>query len=173
MTQASLKVRFAGPLVTFQDGGRPGQMRFGVSASGPMDRLAATAANVALGNAPGATLIEVSMGGLVLECTEGALSVAVTGGDFTLDETTSYLLSYDDPDFEGGTLGADLALVEITPGTGGQTGGDAYFSAANPYRHYLASINTVDETGAGGGTGGASPPGGGGWDGDDPGGNIP
>ena len=85
MTQASLKVRFAGPLVTFQDGGRPGQMRFGVSASGPMDRLAATAANVALGNAPGATLIEVSMGGLVLECTEGALSVAVTGGDFTVE----------------------------------------------------------------------------------------
>lgn len=98
---------------------------------------------------------------------------SVTGGNFVLDETTSYLLSYDDPDFEGGTLGVTFPLVEIKPGVGGQTGGDAYFSAANPYRHYLASINTVDENGDGGGTGGASPPGGGGWDGDDPGGNIP
>jgi hypothetical protein len=99
--------------------------------------------------------------------------VAVTGGDFTLDETTSYLLSYDDEDFAGGELGVDFALVEITPGTGGQTGGDAYFSAANPYRHYIASISTVNEAGDGGGAGGASPPGGGGWDNDDPGGSIP
>ncbi|QDP55563.1 MAG: hypothetical protein Unbinned273contig1001_54 [Prokaryotic dsDNA virus sp.] len=97
----------------------------------------------------------------------------VTGGDFTLDETTSYLLSYDDPDFAGGELGVDFALVEITPGTGGQTGGDAYFSAANPSRHYLASISTVNEAGEGGGAGGSSPPGGGGWDNDDPGGDIP
>lgn len=99
--------------------------------------------------------------------------VAVIGGDFTLDETTSYLLSYDDEDFAGGELGVDFALVEITPGTGGQTGGDAYFSAANPYRHYLASISTVNEAGEGGGAGGSSPPGGGGWDNDDPGGDIP
>lgn len=99
--------------------------------------------------------------------------VAVTGGDFTLDETTSYLLSYDDENFAGGELGVDFALVEITPGTGGQTGGDAYFSAANPYRHYLASISTVNEAGEGGGAGGSSPPGGGGWDNDDPGGDIP
>tara|TARA_Y100001933_G_scaffold264586_1_gene331107 strand:+ start:1790 stop:3757 length:1968 start_codon:yes stop_codon:yes gene_type:complete len=98
---------------------------------------------------------------------------SVTGGDFTLDETTSYLLSYDDPDFAGGELGVDFALVEITPGTGGQTGGDAYFSAANPSRHYLASISTVNEAGEGGGAGGSSPPGGGGWDNDDPGGDIP
>ncbi len=98
---------------------------------------------------------------------------SVTGGDFTLDETTSYLLSYDDEDFAGGELGVDFALVEITPGTGGQTGGDAYFSATNPYRHYLASVSTVDEAGAGGGAGGSSPPGGGGWDNDDPGGDIP
>ncbi len=98
---------------------------------------------------------------------------SVTGGDFSLAETTSYLLSYDDPDFAGGELGVDFALVEITPGTGGQTGGDAYFSAANPNRHYLASISTVNEAGEGGGAGGSSPPGGGGWDNDDPGGDIP
>lgn len=87
MTDAALRVNFAGPLVTFQDGGRHGQMRFGVSASGPMDRLSASAANVALGNMPEATLIEISMGGLVLECTSGALSVAVAGGDFSVERS--------------------------------------------------------------------------------------
>ena len=98
---------------------------------------------------------------------------SITGGDFTLDEETTYLLSYDDPDFDDGELGVDFTLVEIIPGVGGQTAADAYFSAAHPYRHYLATVTTVNEAGEGGGTGGASPPGGGGWDGDDPGGNIP
>lgn len=100
-------------------------------------------------------------------------AVSVIGDDFTLDQETTYLLCYDDPDFAGGTLGGDLTLVEIVPGVGGQTAADAYFSETNPSRHYLAQVTTVDETGAGGGTGGSSPPGGGGWNGDDPGANIP
>ena len=100
-------------------------------------------------------------------------AVSVIGDDFTLDEETTYLLCYDDPDFAGGTLGGDLTLVEIVPGVGGDTAADAYFSETNPNRHYLAQVTTVDETGAGGGTGGSSPPGGGGWNGDDPGANIP
>ena len=45
MTEALLRVVFAGPHVTLQDGGRPGQMRFGVPASGPMDRKALRIAN--------------------------------------------------------------------------------------------------------------------------------
>lgn len=100
-------------------------------------------------------------------------AVSVIGDDFTLDQETTYLLCYDDPDFAGGTLGGDLTLVEIVPGVGGATAADAYFSETNPNRHYLAQVTTVDETGAGGGTGGSSPPGGGGWNGDDPGANIP
>jgi allophanate hydrolase len=40
MAEAAFYVSFAGPLVTFQDAGRPGNMRYGVAASGPMDRLA-------------------------------------------------------------------------------------------------------------------------------------
>jgi len=49
MREARLTVRSCGPLVSYQDGGRFGMMRFGVPASGPMDRLAHAAANAAIG----------------------------------------------------------------------------------------------------------------------------
>ena len=85
MADAVLTVTFAGPQVSFQDGGRRGWMRFGVPASGPMDRFAHAAANRALGRPAGATAIEVSMGGLSLTCESGTVSFAVCGGGFTLD----------------------------------------------------------------------------------------
>ena len=50
MSEALLSVSFAGPHVSVQDGGRPGLMRYGVPRSGPMDRRAFAAANLALGN---------------------------------------------------------------------------------------------------------------------------
>lgn len=78
---ASVRVAFAGPLVSFQDAGRPGNMRFGVPASGPMDRVAHAAANVSVGNAAGATAIEVSLGGVVLDVLGGAVTMAVAGGE--------------------------------------------------------------------------------------------
>lgn len=82
MTDAMLTVVRSGPHVAFQDGGRPGLMRFGVTGSGPMDRLAHAAANRALGRPDMATGIEVSLGGLVLDCAQGAVSVALAGGGF-------------------------------------------------------------------------------------------
>lgn len=85
MADARLHVVVAGPYVSFQDGGRFGRLRFGVPASGPMDRLAHAAANVAVGNETDSTTIEVSVGGLVLECVSGATSVAVAGGAFVVD----------------------------------------------------------------------------------------
>ncbi len=85
MIDATLRIGFAGPLVTYQDAGRPGHMRFGVSASGPMDRLSHATANAALGNPDDATTVEISMGGLSLECTSGILSLAITGADFTVE----------------------------------------------------------------------------------------
>jgi allophanate hydrolase len=85
MADAGFSVTFAGPLVTVQDAGRPGNMRFGVSASGAMDRVAFDAAHAALGNAPGLAAIEVSLGGLMLTCDAGAVTVAITGGDFVVD----------------------------------------------------------------------------------------
>lgn len=84
MTEARLRIIQAGPHVAFQDGGRAGMMRYGVTRSGPMDRLAHAAANRALGRPGDATGIEVSLGGLTLECIEGALSVAVAGGGFVV-----------------------------------------------------------------------------------------
>ena len=85
MVDVELSVTFAGPLVTFQDGGRPGNMRYGVSASGPMDRLSFDAAHAALGNAPKQTAIEISLGGLMLQCRKGSVTVALTGGDFVVE----------------------------------------------------------------------------------------
>lgn len=82
MTHATLRVMQAGPLCSVQDGGRRGFLRFGVPASGPMDRTALALANHAAGNAAGAAGVEVSLGGLTLVLEEGALSVALAGGGF-------------------------------------------------------------------------------------------
>lgn len=82
MAEAVFSVVHAGPHVTVQDGGRPGMMRYGVPASGPMDRMALAIANTALGNPPGQAGIEVSLGGLVLDCRSGAVTLAVAGGGF-------------------------------------------------------------------------------------------
>lgn len=83
--KARLKIRFAGPHVSIQDHGRPGFARFGVPCSGPMDRLAMSAANLALGNPADAACIEVSLGGLQVECCDGPVSFAVAGGGFVLE----------------------------------------------------------------------------------------
>lgn len=82
MSEARLTVMSSGPLVSYQDGGRFGMMRFGVPASGPMDRLAHAAANVALGRPQHATAIEISLGGLEIACADGEVTCCVAGGDF-------------------------------------------------------------------------------------------
>ena len=99
----------------------------------------------------------------------------ITGGTVQVAETSTFLLCYDDPTFSDGEIGVDITVVVIEPSVGGDVAADAYFSAVNPSRHFLLSINTVDEAGTGGTTGGSSPPGGGGWidDGDGPGTEIP
>ena len=76
MAEASFLVVQAGPHVSVQDAGRPGLLRYGVPASGPMDRLAHRAANLALGKDAGAAGIEVSLGGLELECLAGEAMLA-------------------------------------------------------------------------------------------------
>ena len=82
MTEATLRVTFAGPHVTIQDAGRPGLMRYGVPASGPMDRQSFKLANAVLGNPPGHPGIEISLGGLSLRCKSGAVTLALAGGGF-------------------------------------------------------------------------------------------
>lgn len=82
MAETVFSIVHAGPHVTVQDGGRPGLMRYGVPASGPMDRMSLAIANTALGNPPGQAGIEVSLGGLALDCRSGAVTLAVAGGGF-------------------------------------------------------------------------------------------
>jgi allophanate hydrolase len=80
--KAVVEIEAAGPLTTIQDEGRKGLMRYGVPASGPMDRTSYGIAQAALGNAPGAGGIEVSLGGLTLRCIEGPVAIATAGGGF-------------------------------------------------------------------------------------------
>lgn len=89
-----LRVVFAGPYVTVQDAGRPSLMRFGVPASGPMDAKAFAIAHAVLGNDPAATGIEISRGGLTLDCVAGQVTVAVAGGGFILNHTDQRLGSW-------------------------------------------------------------------------------
>ena len=84
MAEAVFSVAHAGPHVTVQDGGRRGMMRYGVPASGPMDRMSFAIANAALGNPPEQAGIEVSLGGLALDCRSGAVTLVLAGGGFIL-----------------------------------------------------------------------------------------
>ena len=70
---------------TLQDAGRYGAMRYGITPAGPMDPLAHASANRALGNPPGATAVEVGLGGLSLTVEEAPLDVALAGGAFRID----------------------------------------------------------------------------------------
>jgi hypothetical protein len=79
-----LRVLSAGLGATLQDAGRHGYLRFGVTAAGPMDRLAHAAANLAVGNPADATAIEVSVGGIEVTVESAPLHIAVAGGDFSL-----------------------------------------------------------------------------------------
>ena len=67
-----------GPLTTVQDAGRPGQGALGIGRSGACDRAAARLANRLVGNAPGAAVLETTLGGLVLRA-EADLVVTTTG----------------------------------------------------------------------------------------------
>lgn len=80
---ARLTVIQAGPLTSIQGGPRRGFLRFGVPPSGPIDRIAHAAANLAIGRDAAAPGIEMSLGGLLLHCDAGALDFALCGGDFT------------------------------------------------------------------------------------------
>ncbi len=81
---AALLVRAAGPGCSVQDGGRFGYRRYGVTAAGPMDALAHATANRAVGNAPDAAALEVSLGGIELAAEGAPLRLACAGGDFRI-----------------------------------------------------------------------------------------
>ncbi|HSW16926.1 MAG TPA: 5-oxoprolinase/urea amidolyase family protein [Ramlibacter sp.] len=81
---AALEIRSAGLQALFQDTGRHGQVRQGVSASGAMDQGALRAANRLVGNASDAACVEIAYGGFQLVC-RGEAVVAFTGADAPIE----------------------------------------------------------------------------------------
>lgn len=144
MARAVIAVLKAGPLITIQDQGRPGLMRYGISASGPMDRGAYAIANAALGNAAPLPAIEVSPGGLELEVVEGAVTVAVAGGGFALHADNLLL-----PSWAAVTLRAGMRLA-LRPGPWGSW---TYLAFAGRLAApaWLGSVATHTTSGFGGG----------------------
>lgn len=144
MNAVTFIVSHAGPHVTVQDKGRPQLMRFGVPASGPMDRAGFAIANAALGNTAGSPAIEISMGGLTLECVEGSVTIAVVGGGFqvAIDQVSlgSWMVA---------TVRAGSRLT-IKPGPWGSW---TYLAFAGQLRAipWLGSVSTHGPSGRGGG----------------------
>ena len=73
-----LRVLESGPLTTVQDQGRPGHAALGVAASGALDPAALRLANRIVGNPESAAGLELTLGGLVVQC-DGPCVLAVTG----------------------------------------------------------------------------------------------
>ena len=142
--KAGLRIISAGPGATLQDAGRHGYLRYGITAAGPMDPLAHATANLALGNPPGATAIEVSIGGIELAAESTPLTIAVVGGEFAIHVDNRLLPS-----------GAVVATLE--PGTvlkirPGQSGAWCYVAVAGEFvlPQILGSHATHARTGIGG-----------------------
>ena len=79
----ALVVAAAGPLSTIQDAGRWGHLRNGVPPAGAMDMIALAAANLLVGNAPGAAAIEFTLAGDTLECAAESARATSTGSERT------------------------------------------------------------------------------------------
>lgn len=73
-----LRVLEPGPLTTVQDQGRPGHAALGVAGSGALDPAALRLANRLVGNPGTAAGLELTLGGLVVQCDEPCV-VAATG----------------------------------------------------------------------------------------------
>lgn len=144
MTTARFIVRHVGPHTTVQDSGRPGQMRFGVPASGPMDRRSFAISNAALNNPADAAGIEISLGGLILDCVEGSVTVALAGGAFQLIIGAVNL----GPNTVGTVMAGDR--LTLRPGASGSWG---YLAFAGQLRSqtWLGSAATHAGSGLGGG----------------------
>lgn len=76
--RAWLRVLHPGPLTTVQDHGRVGLAHLGVPRAGALDRPAADLANRLVGNGADAALLELTLGGLLVDSTRGTW-IALTG----------------------------------------------------------------------------------------------
>jgi biotin-dependent carboxylase-like uncharacterized protein len=78
-----IRVLDPGPQTTVQDGGRRGQLRYGIPPSGPVDARSFALANRLVGNADGAAGLEFTLIGPRLR-TETPCTIAVTGAEAPL-----------------------------------------------------------------------------------------
>ena len=82
---SKLVISSIGPASSVQDGGRYGAQRYGLTPSGAMDRLALSAANCLVGNAPFTAAIEIGPFGAAFTAREGAVRVALAGASRNAD----------------------------------------------------------------------------------------
>jgi antagonist of KipI len=92
MKSPCIKIISSGPMTTVQDIGRSGYGRYGVSRSGAADNLAIRMGNALLGNQESSACLEVAMGGLVLQCLERPIHLALTGANCNATIQRSMLL---------------------------------------------------------------------------------
>ncbi|MDX5373608.1 MAG: biotin-dependent carboxyltransferase family protein [Pseudomonadaceae bacterium] len=81
---SGLRVLRPGPRSLLQDGGRQGWQHLGVSPAGPLDWHAAAWANRLLGNAWGAPLLEIALGGVELRA-EVDVWLALSGAETAIE----------------------------------------------------------------------------------------
>jgi 5-oxoprolinase (ATP-hydrolysing) subunit C len=82
---SKLVVAAIGPACSVQDQGRGGYQRYGLVASGAMDRLALAAANTLLGNEPFAAAVEIGPFTASFTACGGAVRVALCGAPRSID----------------------------------------------------------------------------------------
>jgi biotin-dependent carboxylase-like uncharacterized protein len=82
---SKLVISAIGPASSVQDGGRYGAQRYGLTPGGAMDRLALSAANVLVGNAPFTAAIEIGPFGAAFTARQGAVRLALAGAPRNAD----------------------------------------------------------------------------------------
>jgi biotin-dependent carboxylase-like uncharacterized protein len=108
----ALDIRFAGPLTTIQDLGRPGLAHLGVPRSGALDAPALALANRLVGNPVDAAGLEVTMSGCSFRVTT-PVTIAVTGAPAPVT------IASRDRGYGGPVAVRADALVEIGPPVAG------------------------------------------------------
>lgn len=142
MTTALLRVDAAGPLTSIQDRGRPGWLRLGITASGPVDAMAFEAA-VTAARCPNPVAVELGGGGITVTCKAGTVGFALCGPGFTATVDGTALGSW-----SVATLEAGSRLV-VRSGTGNW--GYLAFAGQLQAARWLGSAATHSALGLGGG----------------------
>jgi 5-oxoprolinase (ATP-hydrolysing) subunit C len=142
MLTARLRIDRAGPLTTIQDRGRPGWLRFGIGASGPMDRGAFARAGQHLGLASRGG-IEFTAAGLDVTVLEGSVAVGMDGGSFDSSVDGKAIA------WPGVTQLRAGKTLSLKPGSAGNYG-YLRFSAELVLPKVLGSLATSSRVGLGG-----------------------